>query len=107
MARCLRRGRYFAAVIVALCAMVAATEYGAVAHDLVGLEGATLASGEAATVETIGEAREARMSWLRAIWLATLIVLIGLVSLVRFSRPSPSPLPRAHLRGASAAGLHH
>ena len=89
MARCLRRGRYFAAVIVALCAMIATAEYGAFPHEL----------------ELVEHKSEARVSWLRAMWIGLVIVMVGLVALVRFSRPLPSILPRAILRGTGAAGL--
>ena len=81
MRRYLRRGRYFAALIVAFCAMVAVCEVGALPHDL---------------VET--DAREARMWWLRAVGLGLMIVIVGLISLVRFSRPPPPRLPRAAVR---------
>ena len=91
MARCLRRGRYVAAVIVALCALIATAEFAAFPHEL----------------ELVEHKGETRYSWLRAMWIGVLIVIVGLVSLVRFSRPSPSILPRAHLRGASAMGLRH
>jgi hypothetical protein len=74
-----RRGRYVAAIVVALCAMVAVSEYGALSHELVE-----------------SDAREARP--LRALWLGILIVVLGFVSLVRFSRRPRSALPRAAVR---------
>jgi hypothetical protein len=83
MQRCLRRGRYLAAIVVAMCAMVTVCEYGVLPHELV----------EHQPFDT----RDARLSWLRALWIGVVIVILGAISLVRFSRKPASVgvLPRA------------